>query len=117
MADPRKPPAQPTQAAQECREASGRLAPVVDRNRCEGKAECARLCPYGVFEIRKLAATERAVLSLRGKLKAWAHGWKQAGVVNPGNCHACRLCVESCPEQAIALRPYADAPGAGPRLA
>jgi 4Fe-4S ferredoxin len=81
------------------------VAPVVDRNRCEGKAECARLCPYGVFEIRSLAAEERAALSLRGRLKAWAHGWKQAHVAHPENCHACRLCVQSCPEQALELRP------------
>lgn len=93
-------------APQGCQETAGRVAPVVDRNRCEGKAECARLCPFGVFEIRALAPEERASLSLRGKIKAWAHGWKQAYVVNPGECHACRLCVTSCPEQALELRPW-----------
>jgi 4Fe-4S ferredoxin len=93
------------QAPANCREQPAEVAPVVDRNRCEGKAECARLCPYGVFEIRSLAAEERADLSLRGRLKVWAHGGKQAYVAHPGNCHACRLCVESCPEQALALRP------------
>lgn len=93
------------QAPANCSEQPGRVAPVVDRNRCEGKAECARLCPYGVFEIRSLAAEERAALSLRGRLKAWAHGWKQAHVAHPENCHACRLCVQSCPEQALELRP------------
>jgi NAD-dependent dihydropyrimidine dehydrogenase PreA subunit len=92
------------QAPANCGEQPGKVAPVVDRHRCEGKAACARLCPYGVFEIRSLASDERAVLSLRGRLKAWAHGWKQAYVVNPSNCHACRLCVESCPEQALELR-------------
>jgi NAD-dependent dihydropyrimidine dehydrogenase PreA subunit len=91
----------------ECSEASGIVAPVVDRNRCEGKAECARLCPYGVFEIRVLAAQERGALSVRGRLKGWAHGWKQAHVVRPANCHACRLCVQFCPEEAIQLRPRA----------
>lgn len=93
------------QASANCREQPGKVAPVVDRNRCEGKAQCVRLCPYGVFEIRSLAAEERAALSLRGRLKAWAHGWKQARVARPENCHACRLCVENCPEQALALRP------------
>ena len=96
------------QATTDCRGQSGKTAPVVDRDRCEGKAQCARLCPYGVFEIRVLAAADRAALSLRGRLKAWAHGWKQAYVANPANCHACRLCVQSCPEQAIALRPYEE---------
>lgn len=91
-----------------CQDLQGRVAPVVNRNRCEGKAECARLCPYGVFEIRVLAPEDRAALSLRGRLKAWAHGWKQAYVVNPAGCHACRLCVQFCPEQALALQPYEE---------
>ena len=38
-----------------CREAPGKIAPFVDRNRCEGKEDCVRVCPYDVFEIRKLA--------------------------------------------------------------
>ena len=94
--------------AGECRDVHGKVAPVVDRNRCEGKAECARLCPYGVFEIRVLVPEDRAALSLRGKLKAWAHGWKQAHVANAASCHACRLCVQFCPEQAITLQPYKE---------
>jgi NAD-dependent dihydropyrimidine dehydrogenase PreA subunit len=87
-------------------EAPAGCAPFVDRDRCEGKAECVRRCPFGVFEIRALAAEDRAALSLKGKLKAWAHGGKQAYAVKPGECRACRLCVESCPEKAIELRPW-----------
>ncbi len=86
-------------------EDSGRVAPFVDRNRCEGKEDCVRVCPYGVFEIRKLAPEDRAALSAIGKLKAWVHGWKQSYVINPGACHACRLCIEACPEEALELRP------------
>jgi NAD-dependent dihydropyrimidine dehydrogenase PreA subunit len=107
-APPLAPAAPKPQAAVECREGTGKVAPVVDRNRCEGKAECARLCPYGVFEIRVLAPEDRAALSLRGRLKAWAHGWKQAHVANPAGCHACRLCVQFCPEQALTLQPYKE---------
>lgn len=88
-----------------CAEAPGKLAPVVDRNRCEGKADCVRVCPFGVFEIRTLAPEDRAALSLLGRLKAWAHGGRQSYVANPGSCHACRLCVAACPEDALALRP------------
>jgi NAD-dependent dihydropyrimidine dehydrogenase PreA subunit len=76
---------------------------VVDRNRCEGKQECVRVCPYGVFEIRRLAAEDRALLSLPGKLKAWAHGNRQAFVVRPADCHACQLCIKACPEHALRL--------------
>jgi NAD-dependent dihydropyrimidine dehydrogenase PreA subunit len=88
-----------------CREVSGNVAPFVDRNRCEGKEDCVRVCPYDVFEIRKLAPKDRSSLSTIGKLKAWVHGWKQAYVINPGDCHACRLCIEACPESALELRP------------
>ena len=81
----------------------GRVAPVIDRNRCEGKAECVRVCPYGVFEMGTLDAGQRRGLSLVGKLKAFAHGYKQALVVRGPDCHACGLCVTACPERAIKL--------------
>ena len=80
------------------------LTPHVDRNQCEAKGACVRVCPFNVFEIRPLAAADRAALSLRGRLKAWAHGGRQAYVVRPDDCHACGKCVEACPEQAIELR-------------
>jgi NAD-dependent dihydropyrimidine dehydrogenase PreA subunit len=89
-----------------CQDAPGKVAPVVDRQRCEGKAECVRVCPYGVFEIRKLAPEDRASLPALGKVKAWMHGWRQAHVVDPANCHACRRCVDACPEDALQLRPW-----------
>ena len=87
----------------ECKGQPGKVAPVVDRNRCEAKAECVRVCPYNVFEIRSLSTQDRASLSMRGKLKAWAHGNQQAFVVRPADCHACQLCVKACPEQALRL--------------
>jgi NAD-dependent dihydropyrimidine dehydrogenase PreA subunit len=92
-------------AADSCRGEPGKVAPVVDRNRCEAKADCVRVCPYDVFEIRKLAPEERASLSWLGKLKAWGHGGKQAFVVKPEACHACQLCIEACPEDALKLAP------------
>jgi len=88
-----------------CRGEPGKVAPVVDRNRCEAKEDCVRVCPYDVFEIRPLSRSDRATLSLLGKLKAWAHGNRQAFVVRPDACHACQLCVEACPEDALTLAP------------
>jgi NAD-dependent dihydropyrimidine dehydrogenase PreA subunit len=88
-----------------CKGEPGRVAPVVDRNRCEAKADCVRVCPYDVFEVRALSPTERASLSLMGRLKAWAHGNRQAFVVRPEACHACQLCIEACPEDALRLAP------------
>ena len=90
--------------ATDCKGEPGTVAPVVDRNRCEAKAACFGVCPYNVFEIRRLSPDERSSLSLRGKLKAWAHGNRQAFVVRPDDCHACGLCVNACPEQAITLQ-------------
>jgi NAD-dependent dihydropyrimidine dehydrogenase PreA subunit len=89
----------------ECRGEPGKVAPVVDRNRCEAKEDCVRVCPYHVFEIRPLDPADRASLSLIGKLKAWAHGNRQAYVVHPQDCHACQLCIEACPENALRLAP------------
>jgi NAD-dependent dihydropyrimidine dehydrogenase PreA subunit len=89
----------------ECRGEPGKVAPVVDRNRCEAKEDCVRVCPYHVFKIRALEPEDRASLSLFGKLKAWAHGNRQAYVVRPQDCHACQLCIEACPEDALRLAP------------
>lgn len=93
----------PAQA--DCPGEPGKVAPVVDRNRCEAKDDCVRVCPYDVFEIRRLGPEEKAGLSFGGRIKAWAHGNKQAFVVRPEACRACRLCVEACPEEALTLAP------------
>lgn len=87
----------------QCSELSGKVVPAIDRNKCEGKEDCVRACPFDVFAIGKISAAEKAQLSFFGKIKAWAHGGKQAFVVNPESCHACNLCVTSCPEKAIKL--------------
>jgi len=92
-------------AASRCSETAGRFAPRIDRNRCEAKADCVRVCPYQVFEIRPLAAQDKRGLSIVGRIKAFAHGGKQAFAVNADACHACGLCVKACPENAIRLLP------------
>ena len=91
----------------ECRQAPGTIQPVINRNRCEGKADCVGACPYAVFAIDILPAAARKDLRLIGKLKGWAHGWRQAFVVNAGACQACGACVKACPEHAIGLRKVA----------
>lgn len=79
------------------------LAPVIDRNRCEGKEDCVRVCPYGVFEMAVLDVEQRRALSFTGKFKAMVHGHRQAFAVRAEECHACGLCVAACPEKAIKL--------------
>jgi NAD-dependent dihydropyrimidine dehydrogenase PreA subunit len=86
-----------------CQADAGRFIPVVDRNRCEGKADCVRVCPYHVFKVGTLSASQRSGLSIMGKLKGFGHRWQQALLVNAEACHACGLCVAACPEKALTL--------------
>ena len=81
----------------------GVLVPLINRNKCEGKEDCVRVCPYHVFEMRTLTAEDKLPMSFLGKLKARAHGNRQAFVKAPQDCHACGLCVTACPEKAITL--------------
>ena len=90
-----------------CAEEAGRLVPVIDRNRCEAKEDCVRVCPYDVFEIRVLTSSDKGGMSWMGRLKARVHGNEQAFTVKPEACHACKLCVAACPENAIRLVPTA----------
>jgi NAD-dependent dihydropyrimidine dehydrogenase PreA subunit len=92
-----------------CKGEPGRVAPLVDRSRCEAKAKCVEVCPFNVFEIRALEPSDRAALTLFGRMKAWAHQNRQAYVLHPAQCHACQLCVKACPEGAITL--VANLPG------
>ena len=86
-----------------CKHPPGFMAPVIDATRCEGKDECARVCPYDVFDIRALTRDERAALPLLARLKVSFHGNRQAFAVRADQCHGCGLCVSACPEKAIKL--------------
>ena len=89
--------------ADRCDDIPGRLRPVIDRDRCEGKESCVEVCPYDVFEMGTLSADESRALSWLGWFKSLAHGWRQAYAVHADQCRACGLCVEICPEKAIKL--------------
>lgn len=83
----------------------GTMVPVVDRNRCEGKNDCVRVCPEDVFEVRRMDDADFANLSFFGRLKSRAHGRQTAYTPNAEACRSCGLCVTACPERAIELVP------------
>lgn len=87
----------------ECAQPAGVYRPEIDRNRCEGKQDCVAVCPYEVFKMGIVAPEQRKSLTFRGKLKGFAHRWRQSFAVRAGACHACGLCVAACPEKAITL--------------
>ena len=87
----------------DCKQPPGIFAPVVDRNRCEGKTACVAACPYDVFTMGTLPPAERRGLTWLGKLKGFGHRWQQAFATDAAACHACGLCVAACPEKAITL--------------
>jgi NAD-dependent dihydropyrimidine dehydrogenase PreA subunit len=93
------------QARDNCPSEAGAWRPVIDRNRCEGKAACVQVCPFDVFALGILTPEQRRALSWRGKIKGFAHRWQQAFTVNEDACHSCGYCVAACPEQAISLQP------------
>jgi 4Fe-4S ferredoxin len=87
----------------DCPQEPGRVAPVIASHKCEGAGDCAAVCPYDVFELRKLTEGELGALPWMAWIKVKVHGGKQAFVIHPEACHACGLCVTACPEHAIRL--------------
>ena len=86
-----------------CKQAQGVIVPVVNLKRCEGKADCAVVCPENVFVIRQIDTADYARLGPLNKLKLRVHGMKVAYTPNEDACRACGLCVTACPERAITL--------------
>lgn len=86
-----------------CKKDPGVVRPIVDRSKCEGKSDCVEVCPYDVFEVRRIDDADFAALGVLGKLKSMAHGRKTAYTPNADACRACGHCVTACPEKAIKL--------------
>jgi NAD-dependent dihydropyrimidine dehydrogenase PreA subunit len=95
--------AQPRRPGEECKAEPAAYAPRVDRARCEGKEDCVAVCPYGVFEVRRMDDADFAALGVFAKLKSVAHRRMTAYTPNADACRACGLCVVACPEKAIEL--------------
>lgn len=110
MASPKTNPKKVARAAarldrpgETCGAEAGAWRPMIDRARCEGKADCTEVCPYEVFEVRRINEADYQALSWFGRLKSRAHGRKSAYTPLAEACRACGLCVVACPEKAIRL--------------
>jgi NAD-dependent dihydropyrimidine dehydrogenase PreA subunit len=99
----RRAAASPNRPGQKCSAEPGRFIPVVDRSKCEGKSDCVDVCPYDVFEVRRIEDADFAELGLLARIKVIAHGRKSAYAPRASACQACGLCVVACPEKAITL--------------
>jgi len=98
----------PRRPGYRCRAEAGTYRPVVDRSRCEGKADCVSVCPYNVFEVGTIDEAEYQALPLVARIKLWAHGKQTAYTPHSDACQACGLCVVACPERAISLIQESD---------
>jgi NAD-dependent dihydropyrimidine dehydrogenase PreA subunit len=87
----------------DCRAEPGEFAPLIDRSRCEGKAECVAVCPYDVFEVRRMDHADFVRLGALAKLKSTVHGRMTAYTPRASACQSCGKCVAACPEDAIRL--------------
>ncbi len=76
---------------------------MVNRGDCEGKRKCEEVCPYDVFEVRRIDPLDYDALGFFARLKVRAHGMLSAYSPKADACQACGKCVEACPEDAITL--------------
>ena len=93
----------PNRPGEKCRATPRTSAPSIDRSRCEGKAECVAVCPYDVFEVRRMDDADFRALGFFARLKSLAHRRMTAYTPRADACRACGLCVVACPEDAISL--------------
>jgi len=99
----RRAAAHPERPGELCKATPGSWRPVVDHGRCEAKRDCVDVCPYDVFEVRRIAADDYRDLGLLARLKVLAHRKQTAYAARAAACQACGLCVVACPEGAITL--------------
>jgi NAD-dependent dihydropyrimidine dehydrogenase PreA subunit len=95
--------AHPDRPGQECKSEPGSFAPQINRSKCEGKHDCVDVCPYDVFEVRRMDDADYAQLGFFARLKSSAHKRMTAYTPRADQCQACGLCVVACPEKAITL--------------
>jgi 4Fe-4S ferredoxin len=93
----------PDRPGEECKAPPGLWIPVVDRSRCEAKRDCVDVCPYNVFEVRRIDDADYRALPLLARMKVFAHRKQSAYTPQAVACQACGLCIVACPEGALRL--------------
>ena len=96
--------------AADCKQLPGVMKPIVDFTRCEGKADCVRVCPESVFAMARIEDADYRELGLLSKFKLRVHGMQVAYTPNVDACRSCGLCVSACPEKAVTLARATPAP-------
>lgn len=71
--------------------------PVVDHGQCEAKRACVQVCPYGVFEVRRIDAEDFAALGMLARLRATAHRRMTAYPVRADRCQEWRQVRDRLP--------------------
>ncbi len=99
----RKAAAHPDRPGEQCKAPPRTWRPVVDHARCEAKRDCVDVCPYDVFEVRRIDDADWERLGLLARLKVFVHRSQTAYTPRAASCQACGLCVVACPEDAITL--------------
>ena len=99
----RRPAAHPERLGEQCQAPPGSWQPRIDHSRCEGKRECVDVCPYDVFEVRRIDDADFRGLSWLSRAKVFVHRMQTAYAPRADSCRACGLCVVACPEDAITL--------------
>jgi NAD-dependent dihydropyrimidine dehydrogenase PreA subunit len=99
----RRAAAQPNRPGELCKAPPGSWRPRIDHARCEAKHDCVDVCPYDVFEVRRIDDADYQALSWLARLKVLAHRKQTAYTPRADACQACGLCVVACPEGAIQL--------------
>ena len=99
----RRAAAHPDRPGEQGKAPPGRWQPRVDHARCEGKRDCVDVCPYDVFDVRRIDAADYQALGWLARAKVFVHRMQTAYAPRADSCQACGLCVVACPEDAITL--------------
>lgn len=81
----------PDRPGELCKAEPASYRPVIHHGKCEGKSDCVVVCPFDVFEVRRIDDADWQPLSLLNKVKVFAHRKQTAYAIRADACKACGL--------------------------